>query len=621
MLDRKNSTLKYFIFTIKEYFSDEDSRLDNRKFDSILYLLDDYLRIQNDIRKTNNTKLNSAFGALIENIIFYFDKTPLKQSKVFKNDITSMAKLLKSDEDQEKKYNIILSFYKKIKKVNLIEVWSDILLDKISDFADADRVLDCLVSELLYKGYSLEYLNEWWFNNFDKETLATTTKFSSEINKFKNLGIGEKKEYEILIDMQLPEKIEAELINKKSIKINKVSYSLEDRRDEFPKIGKKETVLMTKVLSVDKYKAIEIAIEPIENYIQIYKVIDNAVNEKAVKACKVIDENENYIKEMHNRKNNIRVLSSREKEDIIDFINLRDTIRINSSSLENLVDIENVINILQKSPEFTKENRLLNLWSSMENLVRFYEGNTIIERVLNIVPKLVTMYLLKQKLNQLWDRLLPIVMKKSCTALNDCDRNDGTKKYIREKFFELLFCEQTSSDLYKLTEDNIVTQRGVLEIHNLLKEADWLKKRVALEFDSTIHNLNAIYRLRNNLVHNGGVLSTNMEYYTRRLQMYLNNTLGIIVYHMKRNPEVTITEILYSVDNTYTKFKEDVEKTQNILEKYKKSIDDKNEEMKSQKLSKEEKEDILREIHIKYEKDLIENNIEDVIFPKYLYLL
>lgn len=565
MLSRENTTRKYFIFALRKYFNDEYSRLDSRKFDSILYLLEDYLVIYNEICKHNNKNLMAAFNALIDNIVYYFEKTPLKKVEDFREDIESIISLLKNNDKKDKKgaYYIISAFDKKIRNLDLINVWINILQEKINDFADADIVLDCFVSELLYKGYSLEFLRQWWFQKYDKDVLTEETEFFAEIEKLKELGIEESTEFKVLIDLQLPEKIVRELEVKNDIFINDIKYSLEDKVDEFPQFGKNESVLSTSILSIDKYKAIEIAVEPIEKYIQIYSVIDNSINDKAVKRCKVTYPEE-YYKELHNRQSNLRKINQREIDDIKDFIELRDEIRAEDLSLENTTDLENVINIIQKSSEFTKENRLLNLWSCMENLVRFYDGNSIIAKILDIVPKIVTMYILKQKMNQLWDRLIPL-MKTPYEELKSCDRNDGTKKYDRDKFLKFLLSEETSLELHNRTEENIVTQRCVLEIHRLLKENKRLLQRVELELNSTIHNLNAIYRLRNNLVHNGGLLTSNMEYHTRRLQMYLNNTLGIIIFHMKRNPKTSIVEILYSVDSTYERFNKKIKVIQEKL--------------------------------------------------------
>ena len=60
MKTRMENNYKYFIYAIREYFLNDKSRLDNRKFDSFKLLLDDYIKLENQISIEKNDKLENA---------------------------------------------------------------------------------------------------------------------------------------------------------------------------------------------------------------------------------------------------------------------------------------------------------------------------------------------------------------------------------------------------------------------------------------------------------------------------------------------------------------------------------------------------------------------------------
>lgn len=618
MSDRTKNNYKYFIYAIREYFLKDKDRLDNRKFDSFKLLLDDYISLQNQIYDDKNDKLEKARTALIENIIFYISNTFLKYSDILGEDVSSLRNTLDKYRDSfdGNIYFIVKALRKKIENINLIEIWVELLKKKVSCYDDVDIVLDCMASELVYMGYSVEYICEWWKENFSKEEINGGD-LEALINKFISLGIDTSKEYDVLIYIQLPQKLDIS----KGLKVHKINYEVQDeRKNEFGCVGQTGTVLATKVKAIDKFKAIEIAASNIENYIKIYQFLDNSVNEKSLKSCIVFDENKKFKKEMHNRRSNIRELSHREKEDIEDLIEMRNNNELAGVENLNIVDIENAINIIQRLPEFTTENRLLNLWNSMENLARFYAGKSIIAKIIDIVPKIVTMYVLKQKMNLLWDRLIPII--KNNAALQECRFNGQDNKYDRSKFLKFLVDEEKSLELFKQVQENILIQRGVLELHELLKQKDKLQRLVDLTHKSVIHNLNSIYRVRNDLVHNGGIIPSEKENEIRHLQKYLNHFLGILIYYMKRNEEVSIPEILYSIDNTYVMYTENVKKINEVMSRHEKQVSEIKKEIEKldKQDEKEKKEKELIGLCSEYQ-GYIENNIETIVFPKYLYLI
>ena len=113
------------------------------------------------------------------------------------------------------------------------------------------------------------------------------------------------------------------------------------------------------------------------------------------------------------------------------------------------------------------------------------------------------------------------------------------------------------------------------------------------------NNINSIYRLRNKLVHSGGSVNISMENYTQRLQYYLNCILGTLIYHMKRNPDLEISEVLYSIIASYAEY-------MNNIKELKEKVKD---------LGNKKVEDVINK-----EKIIIEYGVQNIAFIKYLYI-
>lgn len=88
---------------------------------------------------------------------------------------------------------------------------------------------------------------------------------------------------------------------------------------------------------------------------------------------------------------------------------LRNEIRISEGDISTSIkQLSNSLGMIKESIEDTPENRLLNSWSSLEYILNSYEGKSIIGKIIDIVPKVIALYLVKDRMNILWDRLLKI---------------------------------------------------------------------------------------------------------------------------------------------------------------------------------------------------------------------
>ncbi|URZ05172.1 hypothetical protein [Clostridium felsineum] len=608
----KINTYRYFIFNIKEYFNNQHSKLENRKFQSIRYLLKDYIELDTQIRLnvSDGDKLKKSKDALLQNILFYLKNSPLKKYKEFEKDIKILIDIIdnkKTKEDKEEKniqvkeeerIHTITPFYKKINKYNIIDVWIDILINNVKAYDDVDKLIDCYVSELLFEGYSLEYLKEWWVENCNykyNKKAGSEEELLHIIDKFKLLSHKYNKKYKIIFKLRLPKRLKDELRKDKcllikGIKCKSVNEDLYKENEKF--FVNNFDYVEVEIEACDKYRALDLAIYSIETYMDIYRVIDNSI--KPINSCLFVGEEKEELSIHNKSKYTNKELTIREKKDIEDFIDLRDKLRRDSEICKPVDEIESIINIIHKMSEFTTENKILNAWGSLENIVSSYTGASIIEKVTTIVPKIITTYMMKQKLNNLWDRLLPLIPKLNCNEIEKCRREDNPKKYNNKIFAEYLLKEETSKKLYESISNNTVISRNIAEIHKLLRDPNALLKQLEFFEESIRHNINSLYRLRNNIVHNSGKVDISAEYNIMTLQYYLNSILGMLIHHIGDNSQLIIEEILHSIVVTYDSYIKGIRELGNKI-----NGKDKN---------------------INKEQEVLKYGMDNIVFIKYLYL-
>jgi hypothetical protein len=652
MSSDKFDTYRYFIYSIQEYFDNEYVRLENRKFDGLRYLLTNYIELDNQIKlnSSDEDKLKRSKSALLQSILFYLENSSLKKCKKLSNDIRNLINIIinsKEAEEQDsegknrRKFNnkdeilihTINPFYKKIINLKITSVWIDILINDVKTYDDVDKLLDCYVSELLFDGYSLEYLKAWWKETCSYDVIKEANnedKMKSLIEMFKNLSNNCTDSYKIVLSLNLPKRLEKELNENKELVINNIKYNSVDKaiyKDDEKFFLNNTQYIEADITACDRYRALDLAIYNIENYIDIYRVIDNSVKLKPIIQCLFINsEKGNETISLHNKFKYTKEFSTREKEDILDFIELRDYFRLNNQSSESIIEIESVINIVQKMPEFTIENKVLNSWSSLEKIVSGYKAPSIIEKVNTIIPKVIAMYVLKQKMNHLWDRLLPLLDKNKLEdkELNECRRSSNPKKYSKERFATYLLREKSSKRLYENTEHNIVINRSVAEINNLLKNPEALSKYIKFVEESVRHSVNSLYRLRNNIVHNGGKVDISVEYNIMTLQHYVNCIMGTLIHHKRINSNIIIEEILHSIVSTYDSYINGINEISSTVSKIQKDIKRCDEEIRKLHADQvdeiEKKEEEKNKFVLQNEQKILEKGIEEVAFVEYLYL-
>lgn len=250
----------------------------------------------------------------------------------------------------------------------------------------------------------------------------------------------------------------------------------------------------------------------------------------------------------------------KELEDIKDFMEYRQKVYSMNIGYDEITNIQRAINIIKGQKNQTKENRLINLWSVLEYMLTFHNGDNIISKVKDIVPKVYCLYLIKDKINIFWSILCQYRNSDNKIVrdiIDECKSDEKEYRYDLNKFIN--FIKLKGKDIGEDFKFNDVLRRSILEIGNLLfnekSRIDYLNKK----YEEIEMDLIRIYRDRNILIHSGRRGIRNINYKTLRLYQYNNNILSIIIYYKNKNPMLTIEEILNSIEYTYNKYIKEID--------------------------------------------------------------
>lgn len=570
---------RYFISKVIEYFDPQQPYiftkvLQNKRYDSISLMLDEFLEISRDIKEgtSDKSKLKNSLNSSLKSILFHCKQNPLLIKGSFSRDINYLIKKIDAylKEPNDLSLNTIStsisSLFKRYSSKNLIEEYIDLIIKKSHSYKDIDLIVEYFVSELINLEYSFKYLSEWKksqkifkanIKSFTAETIVET------LSSFKDL-IKEPIKYTILLNSWLPDEIKTELESEGVIHIN---YKYKKPKDEEVEAISQNQLnfshsdqyksLTVEVDANDKYKAIEKVVKNIENYLEMYKRFYDFDKVAVNVNCLLSSDKGEWIK-MRTDNTDTQVFSKsigeRENEDIRDFLLLRDKVRKENGKINTtIMQLNNSFDMLNKSINSTVENRLLNNWSSLEYLLNSYEGKSIIGKIIDIVPKVISLYFVKDRLNILWDKLqinkgiheVEIVKD----LLRECSKAEN--KYDKNKLVEFLSKESNLEELYSGLEQDAVMHREVAFLREILNDLSKTLENVRKIHDSIEHDLTRIYRVRNKLVHSHNSISYNVDILTIRLNKYVNSLLGTIIHYLKRNPHLDITEVLNSIYETY----------------------------------------------------------------------
>lgn len=292
---------KYFIYAFKRHILNENKILYKKFLPSIREVLLDYIDIYDDVNQNiENKKLQNAKKDIIKSTIFLVKESIFYTQGIYKeeldlliNDMKKIESNLLNSLEEARTYNKCKSVIKKISNDNLYSHLGNII-KKLNNFAEVDRCIECMISEMLYDGYSLKYIENWYNFNISKE-LAELNEINIDIiiDKYKEFSIKEK-EYKYYLTIKtmriLDENIylDYNLVMKKEIFEDITLHNVQDNKDakNYLNYGG-NTYLYTVVLKCrDYYKGLEILIDSLNSYIQMVNYLDEnnelTINDKIV---------------------------------------------------------------------------------------------------------------------------------------------------------------------------------------------------------------------------------------------------------------------------------------------------------------------------------------------------
>lgn len=90
---------------------------------------------------------------------------------------------------------------------------------------------------------------------------------------------------------------------------------------------------------------------------------------------------------------------NREIQDVEDFIRYREKVFNENINSQEVFNIQRALNIIKSQITQSQENKIVNLWAVLEYMLTFKESwGSIVSKVKDIVPKVLSLYFLKDKI-------------------------------------------------------------------------------------------------------------------------------------------------------------------------------------------------------------------------------
>lgn len=582
-MNKEFNAKRYFIDKFKRCVNNDNKILSQKRFAGIRELLFDYIQLHNDIiENIENDKFKKSRIDMLKSMDFFLEESILSNHSVYKHEISVLKSKIKECISDDKNnnttkdnikyvriYNISTSLLRKLGRDNLYEYAIETAKQK-SNFNEIDKIVDFLISEMIYEGYSLNYLSEWNKQEISKN--INEENIDGELDKFKLFKKNKiKYKYYVPIKSIFYDIGQQRYINS-NVRLDRVEneeLDIIDRNNEtnitkFILQDKEAKIYSIEIECMDVYKGLELIVNSFNSYFQVINTLvhdDKSKDRNYVKLtnkCIVVDDKNKYFKlriENYDEDTLFSILERKEKQEVEDFIKYRDKAYENMESIDEIDNIQRAINIVRSQKNQSKENRLINLWSVMEYILTFNEGSSIISNIKDIIPKVVCLYAIKDKINTFWSQLYKYE-KSNISIVNEfitfAIKEDEEYQYDLEKLIE--FINNKGETLSGEFNFNSSLQRSISEIGQLLDDKESRSKLVKKLSKEVEHDIIRIYRSRNILIHSGKREIINLDYKALRLYKYNNHLIALIIYYKSKDPSLTITEILNSIGHTYDEY-------------------------------------------------------------------
>ncbi len=556
---------KYFIYGFKEYISNRNKLMAKRHVPSIREVILEYINLYNErIQDISNKKLENAENDMIKAVSFYLKTSVFYKEKIYKREIDLILKNLNGNITEKKStYIMCYSFLKKMEIENYYKYLVQ-LIKQSNSFGEIDKIIYSFVSELIYDGYSINKLDDW-YNSEIRTRDINEENIDEKLDQFSSLK--QRKQY-VTFYITIKNFNVKDVFLSDSIKLTKRSVDeLKIPKDKlnYLQISSSKDIYTCDVMAMDVDKALEILINSFDSYIHMhnYLAIEKNGQIKGIEIGEKIiayTQHESYIKMrkiIKDEKLIFQYNEENERRDIQRFIEYRNNVYKEGIANEEVSNIQRALNIVTEQMHMGKESRIINLWSVLEYMLTFHDGKNIIAKVQDIVPKVVILYVIKDEINMFWSNLLRYEKSENESISNfieNCVEDKEIKKYSLLKLIRYIL--KRGEALANELNFNDILLKQVSTIGSMLTNKKYRSDFIKHAYEEIEYDLIKIYRDRNSLVHSGKKTVQDINGKILRLYRYNNSLLGVIIYYKSKNPYLTIQEILNSICYTYDYYKQ-----------------------------------------------------------------
>lgn len=565
---------KYFIYGFKDYISNRNKIMSKRYFPSIREIMVDYINMYDErIQDGNNKKLENAEKDMEEVVSFYLKKSVFYHADIYKKEIDLILKNIKGD-GREKKSSYIMckTFLKKMELENFYDKIIGLIMET-TNYNTIDKIIYSLISELQYDGYSLSKIDSW----YNKKLQTRDISLNNIDEKIRQFSQFKQNKMSVTLYVTIKHLGKESVFLGNNIRLSKIdleNVNLPEEMKNYLQISSQAEVFQCEIQAMDKDKALEILLNAFDSYIQMNNFVYSnghdygrkiEVGEKIISYCigEGYQKNRKVIKD---EEKIFRYSEEKEKRDIERFIQYRDRVYEENIASDEVSNIQRALNIVKGQMQINKESRIINLWSVLEYILTFHEGRNIISKVKDVIPKVISLYVIKDEINMFWSNLKRYIEDENVKVIIDkCVDSDDETKYDLKKLIEYIMSE--GEKLSDKLNFNDVLKKEVCTIGSILTNEDYRKNYVQCYYEEVEYDLTKIYRARNILVHSGKNMIQDINGKILRLYRYNNSLLGVIIYYKSKNPLLTIQEILNSICYTYENYMKSILKNNGGEEK------------------------------------------------------
>ena len=201
---------KYFVFKMSDILNNAYHIFEEKRIESLQFILqlciDTYEEMNNS--SVGADKLRNAYKGLLRSLSYQLEKHPFHKLEVYRKDFSRLKELITQIKDDDKEkipnpielYMSLKSLQKKLEAQHICSQYVSCLQTELC-FGEVDTLIEALISDLLYMGYSINFLNEWYKNNLrDHQFYKALEGESLEpyITRLLELD-GKQQEYEVII--------------------------------------------------------------------------------------------------------------------------------------------------------------------------------------------------------------------------------------------------------------------------------------------------------------------------------------------------------------------------------------------------------------------------------------